>query len=272
MRFFASFTEAHKLLEQDFLQRAYLVHTDKWQALQVSHKPEMAMRELFSVSFTVPTGHREEISYWQKDILPNLPFADEHFKERISGFGSNPGEAWKIWPWGNAADSHRTESGRFTHTYQERFWPNNTEDLSANPKGIRYRYGDYDDLISHLASDPLSRQAFLPIWYPEDLACPGRKPCTLGYHFFLRHDYFHLTYYIRSCDFVRHWRDDCYLAIRLLLHTLDQLRRTDSRWESVKPGVFVMHIVSLHMFVNDFTKIQVANEKNKSKVQDSTIR
>lgn len=270
MRFYASFREAHKLLQEDFLQRAYLVHTDKWQAVRVSNKPEMAMRELFSVSLTVPTGHREEIDYWQKDILPNLPFADEHFKERVGGIGSNPGEAWRIWPWGNAADAHRTEGGRFSHTYQERFWPNNVADLAAAPRGIRYRYGDYDDLIAHLAGDPLSRQAFLPIWYPEDLACDGRKPCTLGYHFFLRHDFFHITYYIRSCDFIRHWRDDCYLAIRLLLHTLAQLRRFDERWVSVKPGLFVMHIVSLHMFVNDYEKLK-AQARGKE-VSSNSVR
>jgi hypothetical protein len=255
MRFFGSFTEAHKILKEDMIQRAYLVHSDNWQAVRVSDKPEMAMRELFSVSFTVPTGHKEEIVYWQKDILPNLPFADEHFAERIGGIGSNPGTAWKIWPWGNSADAHRTEKGRFTHTYQERFWPTRIEDPHGQPKGIRYRFADYKDLLEHLVNDPLSRQAYLPVWFPEDGACPGRRPCTLGYHFFMRHDFLHLTYYIRSCDFIRHWRDDCYLAIRLLLHTLTELRKLDSSWDRVKPGVYVMHIVSLHMFVNDWLKI-----------------
>jgi hypothetical protein len=256
MRYFSSFKEAHRQLTQDFADRAYLVHTDKWQALQISDKPEMAMRELFNVSFSVPTRGNEEIVYWQKDILPNLPFADQHFEERVSGIGSNPGKAWKIWPWGHSADAHRTQNGRYTHTYQERFWPNNLEDEDARPDGIRYRYGDYGDLLNHLRMDPLSRQAYLPIWFPEDGACDGRKPCTLGYHFLMRHDFLHLTYYIRSCDFVRHWRDDCYLAVRLLVETLRRLRELDSDWGSVKPGFYVMHIVSLHMFINDYAKIQ----------------
>jgi hypothetical protein len=30
----------------------------------------------------------------------------------------------------------------------------------------------------------------------------------------------------------------------------------DIRWEGIKPGFFVMHIVSLHMFVNDYAKIK----------------
>jgi thymidylate synthase len=81
----------------------------------------------------------------------------------------------------------------------------------------------------------------------------------------MRHDYLHITYYIRSCDFVRHWRDDCYFSIRLLLETLERLRRMDIRWESIKPGFFVMHIVSLHMFINDYEKI-------KARLQGTPIR
>ena len=261
MKIYANFTEAQRLLEEEFRQRAYLVHTDKWQAVDVSHKPEMAMRELFSISFTVPTNQIEDIMHWKADIMPNLPFADMHFQERVGGVGTNPGEAWKIWPWGNSADAHRNKRGLFTHTYQERFWPNSLEDHEARPEGIRFMYGDYDHLISHLRMDPLSRQAYLPIWYPEDGACVGRKPCTLGYHFLCRFNFLHITYFIRSCDFVRHWRDDCYLAIRLLLETLARLRALDNRWVSVRPGFYVMHITSLHMFVNDYERLK--NEKAK---------
>jgi hypothetical protein len=255
MRIFPSFTAAHSILQEELKQHAYLVHPGKWQSLDVSAKPEMAMRELFNVSFQVPTRGTEEVEYWQKDILPNLPFADRHFEERVGRKGTNPGEAWKIWPWGNSADAHRTENGRFTHTYQERFWPNDLEDRHAKPTGIRYPYADYGNLLQNLMADPLTRQAYLPIWYPEDGACLGRKPCTLGYHFLLRHDFLHITYYIRSCDFVRHWRDDCYFALRLLLFTLWQLRKVDVRWDGVKPGLFIMHIASLHMFINDWYKI-----------------
>lgn len=215
----------------------------------------MAMRELLNSSFQVPLRGIEDLTHWQKDILPNLPFADLHFQERIGGQGTNPGDAWRSWPWGHAADAHRTESGLFTHTYQERFWPTNLEDQNAQPRGIRYRYADYNDFVKILLDDPLSRQAYLPIWFPEDGACAGRKPCTLGYHFLMRFDYLHLTYFIRSCDFVRHWRDDCYFAIRLLLHTLGRLRASDNAWTGIKPGLYVMHIGSLHMFVNDWHKI-----------------
>lgn len=256
MRTFPTFQAARATLQDELKQHAYLVHAPRWQALDVSAKPDMAMRELFNVSFQVPTRGIEEVAYWQKDIMPNLPFADLHFAERVGGRGTNPGEAWKAWPWGNAADAHRTEAGgKFTHTYQERFWPNDLENGEPMPSGLRYAYADYRTLLHNLRADPLTRQAYLPIWFPEDGACPGRRPCTLGYHFFMRHDFLHITYYIRSCDFVRHWGDDCYFTIRLLLHALSELRELDERWKGIRAGLFVMHIVSLHMFVNDWYKI-----------------
>jgi hypothetical protein len=57
---------------------------------------------------------------------------------------------------------------------------------------------------------------------------------------------------MRSCDFVRHFRDDVYLTIRLLLWVLDRCReRSPEEWVDVTPGTFRMHITSLHMFVPD---------------------
>jgi hypothetical protein len=57
---------------------------------------------------------------------------------------------------------------------------------------------------------------------------------------------------MRSCDFVRHFRDDVYLTIRLLLWVLEECRKQDAGgWGIVTPGTFRMHITSLHMFVPD---------------------
>lgn len=258
MRTFGRFTEAHSYFLDEFKHQSYLVRGDRWQGIDISKKPEMQTRELFSQSFQVPLRTIENLDIWQSDIGPNLPFADEHFKERVGGEPTNPGEAYKVWPWGNAAEKFRTQGGQFDHTYQERFWPKYAIDRRTTdyPRfGIRFEYGDLNDTVAHLASDPLSRQAYIPIWFPEDGTCTGRKPCTLGYHFLMRHDYLHLTYHIRSCDFIRHWRDDCYLAVRLLLWVLDRLRQKDARWNDVKPGMYVMHIASLHMFRADFEKL-----------------
>lgn len=277
---YATFLEARLKLQQMFLHQAYTVRAPRWQGIDVSNKPEMAMKEIFNHSVVVPLAGEEDLDHWRQDITPNLPWADEHFEERVGGQPLNPGNSWRNWPWGNSADKFRTnkppqgigpypsELMQFDHTYMERFWPKlanrrnggvvHTADSDWNVvprKGIRFEYGDLNDLIAHLADDPLSRQAYLPIWFPEDGTCKGRRPCTLGYHFLMRHDHLHFTYYIRSCDVIRHWADDCYLAVRLLLHVLQQLRQRDERWQAVKPGIYSMHIASLHCFINDWRRL-----------------
>lgn len=280
MRIYSSFEHARDRIRDSFLNGpSYEVHPGRWQGVNVADKPEMGMRELLNWSFQVPLREIEDPEHWEKDTGCNMPFAAVHFAERVGGEPTNPGEAWKIWPWGNAASKFlEHNSTQFSHTYQERFWPKyagQTEyghlqvranvkgsvDLTPRPwawahRGIRYEYGDLNDLVDHLVDDPLSRQAYLPIWFPEDGTCPGRKPCTLGYHFINRGDYLHTTYYIRSCDFIRHWADDCYLTIRLTLWLLNRLRALDSRWVAVKLGLFTMHVVSLHCFVNDFNQMR----------------
>lgn len=255
------------------LKRAPKVHTERWQGFDISQRPEAAMFEQLFYNFSADL-RQEDLEYYRQDIKPNIPWADDHFAERIGGEPLNPGEQWRKWPYAQKAAESLDENGQFNHTYMERYWPryagltaggkldpdrfipgvkNNTGLIKEERKGIRYRYGDLNDLIISLAQEPHTRQAYLPIFFPEDtgIANPGRKPCTLGYHFIMRDDHLHVTYYIRSCDFVRHLRDDIYLTIRLLLHILDQLRLKDPVWQSVKPGRYRMDIVSLHCFVND---------------------
>lgn len=274
---YSTFKRAREELSKRFQHQAQDVKAPRWQGVDVSQKPEMAMKELLHVGFQVPLDYTEDVKHWASDTACNLPWADIHFQERVSGEPLNPGESWKSWPWSNSADKFRYRNGQYDHTYMERIWPkyagytpegklsyeevkgsrvDKVPPIRNDPlAGIRFEYGDLNDLVDHLLLDPLSRQAYLPIWFPEDGTCRGRRPCTLGYHFILRNDYFHHTYFIRSCDFVRHWADDCYLAIRLHLWILDRLRERDSRWSKVLPGMFTMHIVSLHMFVNDFNTL-----------------
>lgn len=311
MRTYASFARAIENTGRALRDLSYEVRAARWQSTDVSEKPEMRMREILNTSFSVSLLGIEDLSYWKEDIRPNLPWADNHFEERVSGVPWNPGEQWKNWPYAHSADRHRKEEGgRFSHTYMERYWPryvghnffddnwkrHGVEPLirererylnhKADLRGIRYRYGDLGDVVNHLFNDPLTRQAFLPVWFPEDTGVVHRErvPCTLGYHFILRNGFFHSTYYIRSCDFVRHFRDDLYLSLRLHLWVLDQLRyhpyRTKTyktpgedspevtqalkratepvqknEWWNVKPGLFTFHCVSMHCFQNDWQKL-----------------
>lgn len=64
---------------------------------------------------------------------------------------------------------------------------------------------------------------------------------------------------MRSCDFVRHFRDDVYLTIRLLIWVLNMCQLRDPKtWKMVTPGTFTMHITSLHMFESDRKALELA--------------
>lgn len=266
MKIYPSFSHAIGQARQTLIDVGQWVAGEQWQSIDVSKKPEMVMRETLNFSFQVAVVS-EDLRVLRDDIKPNLPWADAHFLERVGGQPLNPGEQWARWPWGNSADTFRDRAGQFSHTYMERIWPryagriprgsfDQVDKMPAENKGVRFRLGDLNDLTAHLLHYPLSRQAYLPIWFPEDTGTHhgGRVPCSIGYHFIMRENYLHTVYQIRSCDVVRHFQDDIYLAVRLKLHLLNKLRAGDKAWKKVSPGFFTMHITSLHCFKNDFNQ------------------
>lgn len=278
-----SFRQVKALLDYQFENNSNEVHTARWQGEDITKRPEMVTYELLNVGFTVPLNGIEHLSHWQFDVQPNLPWADNHFEERVCGAPINPGVEWANWPWGKNAEKFLDE-GKFNHNYMQRYWPrfanyffpatNTVKDWEAllnahlsEKNGIGGRWGDLNDLVSLLAHEPDTRQAWLPIFFPEDTgdANPGRKPCTLGYQFIMRDNKLHVYYPLRSCDYIRHFSDDIYLTIRLLLWVLDRCRELNPAfWTSIEPGSYTMHCTSLHIFNNDFIKLQqgVANDPN----------
>lgn len=266
-------------LEAEFLSTP-AVNSASWQ----STKAPQPMPELFNRSLRFDLENVEEPVELAKAFGPNLPWADIHFtQERVSGRPVNPGRSWRIWPYAQSAAKHRVGQGEddppFDHSYAERYWPKfagltkgglweggDYEDLhDTSPlKGIRDLYGDLGDLVAILHKDPLTRQAYLPVWFPEDLmgARNGRRvPCTLGYHFILRDGGLHVIYPMRSCDFIRHFRDDVYLTTLLLVWVLRSLRIIDpDNWKRVEVGTFTMHITSLHMFQQDQDNLRLKHQ------------
>ena len=252
MKSYWTFTQAIKSIAESF-DTSQKVKTETWQGLSTAKRPELETIEQLFVSFSVPIPNTA-LERLQKDIHPDLPWADDHFAERVSGIPHNPppSEAW----WPHAASNHpfKDSSGLFSHTYPERMWPKGAGlthsriDEGYINSGIRFNYGDLNDLVELLRTQPLTRQAYLPIFFPEDTGAHHgqRIPCTLGYHFIRRNDKLHVVYYIRSCDFYRHFRNDIYFTCRLLLWVLEQ-----TQWQGITPGNFIMHITSLHLFVND---------------------
>jgi hypothetical protein len=209
-----------------------------WQATDVS----LGMFEILNYSFKVPIPHSEALLKFE--CQESEPWADMHFLERVSGEPLNPPPSYKKWPFYKDDEKwRRAEGQKFSHSYPERIWPPYTE-------GIRYRYGNLDDVINLLAADPLTRQAFLPIWFPEDTGAHHgeRVPCTIGYFFICRDERLHMYYTIRSCDYRRHFRNDIYLTCKLLLWVLQELREKDDYWEDIEPGNLVMNVWNLHVF------------------------
>lgn len=274
---YRNFVQAKANLTAKFRTYGKRVHTRKWQGQDVSLRPDMVSWELLNETFTIDLFGIEELKHWRHDIQPNLPWADDHFEERVSGAPLNPGVEWANWPWASSADKHRTEGEMFNHTYAERLWPRyagkygtlltresydyavaNTINRVPVHQGIRGEYGDLNTLVDMLAWEPDTRQAYIPLYFPEDTGLEGRKPCTLGYQVIMRDNRLHMYYPLRSCDFVRHWADDCYLAVRLLLWIIDRCReRNEADWKNIKPGTYTMHATSLHIFANDAIKLGI---------------
>lgn len=236
------------------------VDTTRWQGMEVANKPHSKMWELLHYKFEAPIPS----TYTSLNLLvrPNQPWADAHFAERVGGVPTNPGVTYKDWPFYPKNDQ-KIRDTIFTHTYQERFWPKhagyNEEmrqagdefwQLNSTHQGIRYEYGDLNDVIDLLQSDPTTRQAFLPIWFPEDTGAKhgGRVPCSIGYWFVQRDDTLSVEYTIRACDALRHFQDDVYFACLLVKYILEKLAIKDSKWGEIKPGSLVMNIGSFHVF------------------------
>ena len=244
-----------------------VINTQSWQGI----KKGVKMYEYLNLYWSAQVPR--DLKTLKEQTKPDLPWADKHFEERVKGFPTNPGETYKIWPFYKNTDfndqNFRNVGEKFTHTYMERYWPkfageafDNTSNLReaeekyGNHLGIRYHYGDLWDVIKLLTKDPYTRQAYLPVWFPEDTGVihGGRVPCSIGYHFIMRHNKLNIHYTIRACDYLRHFRNDIYLTCRLLQWVLGELTSDNNDnehsniWDDVTPGLITMDIISLHVF------------------------
>lgn len=221
------------------------IDVGRWQGYPTEGKPDLVTKEIINLQWTAQMP--ESIEEAQDMIQPNLPWAEDHFQERIGGEPTNPGFEYMNWPWWHGQDEASMPGGIFTHTYQERFWPTKRQPEGV-PIGYRYAYGDLNDVISHLAQNPLSRQATFPIFFPEDTGAKhgGRIPCTLHYHFLVRNNRLQMWYPIRSCDAIRHFRDDIYMAVRLGQYVLGRLN-----WPMIEMGYLNFNAYSFHAHKGD---------------------
>jgi hypothetical protein len=232
-----------------------VVDVGEWQSITREEQdlPQQKTIELQNVVFDMDIPQTmEEL---QAVVSPNLPFAEAQFQDRVSGAPLNPPPSDKLWPWAHHLDDDKA-GGQYSHTYPERYWPKHARPthvpaLLYPRRGVRYAYGDLQDVLSLLRRSPYTRQAVLPVWFPEDTGAVQRQrvPCSIGYHFLLRKGELNVTYWIRSCDFFRHFQDDVYMTARLVQWILEEMDNgIQDDWTSVLPGKLTMHIDSLHVF------------------------
>jgi len=213
------------------LENATPIPSKKWQCVDI---PEG------NYLISVDNIFLKDIS-WEEILSTkvDLPWAEDHFLERVNGQPINPGEQYKNWPYYKALDNDTLfrSSGKFSHNYMERYW-------CKGFKGIRFQYGDLNDIIERLNIDNYTRQAYLSVWHPEDQSNHGeRVPCTIGYWFYLKDNRLNLTYHIRSCDAVRHYLNDLYMTFRLLQYVSNKIKK--------ECGTINIWIGNFHCFVSD---------------------
>lgn len=248
--YFPTFVEAIQYTRRTLLEYGQEVDPGRWQGYHTEGKPDLITKEVMNLVLDVPVGR--PLRQVAEEIEPNLPWANLEFEERVAREPRNPHHSLDHWPWWEGGSqklaSMVIDGEQFSHTYSERFWPGGYE-------GIRYHYGNLDDVVSLLIDEPATRQATFPIFFPEDTGAVhrGRIPCTLHYHFMVRNNRLHMWYPIRSCDYVRHFRDDLYMAVRLMDWVMGECSARDpqSRWDNLELGMLHFSAYSMHYHMGD---------------------
>lgn len=261
----------------------------EWQSQQIS----MPMLEMLHVVMEMPMPETAEEA--AEITGARMPWAEDHFLERVGGQPLNPSPSEQWWPFrkksadGDTNKEHKSEGEAFSHTYPERMWPKHAalpfpeRDKHTTHWGLRFAYGDLDDVVKQLHKSPLTRQAYLPIWFPEDTgAVHGKRvPCTLGYHFIIRDGKLDISYFMRSTDLLRHFQDDVYMAIRLAQWVVDKINDihddiaardyaatggSENRSEEyrLQVGKLVFHTANMHIFEGDRAMIDFWKSTNRS--------
>lgn len=268
-----TFRVLFEMLERKLLDQP-AVELGEWQ----SQSTDAKMRELLHVVFQWQMPQtKEELA---RETGARLPWAEDHFLERVGGepLNPSPSEAW--WPFAAKKEgtnvAHKSEGEAFSHTYPERMWPklaNGGDDnyYDGERHGIRFAYGDLRDVVMQLYKSPNTRQAYLPIWFPEDTgAVHGKRvPCTLGYHFIIRDHVLDISYFMRSTDLLRHFQDDVYLAVRLAQWVAEQImdyhddEGHPSEQTYIKMGKLIFHTANMHIFDADVEMIKYWNSQGR---------
>jgi Thymidylate synthase len=225
-RFYRNFSEAANEIKRDLAELSIEV-PPLYQSKPVSDDPDYVSKELHNYVYTVLDPDYE--------LIPDVheEFVKAEWPERLRG-ELNPGTAWRTRPevWQSLREKVQVvggiDRGKFSYTYSERMGGSHIQKL-----------------IDDFKQSPYSRQLYLPVWATVDEKRRGerRVPCSLGYWFVYRDKRIHMTYMMRSCDFITHWPNDVALA-SILLHYVAHQTET-------KVGSFCHFVGSLHVYAKD---------------------
>jgi len=244
VRIFKNFTEAEGEIKRDLKEMGVRIEANRMQ----DKSGDFTTLELVNYGFTVLEPDIEH-------LRPTMPWAEVEWVERrrgINGNPVNPGKSWlqrrNLWeefleidrlplpPKTGVPNSFDIPgcSLQLAYTYPERFAMNSQ---------VR-------KVISELRKNPFSRQLFVSMWDPHtdiDRIGHRRVPCSLGWHFILRNGKLHITYTMRSCDFINHWANDCWLTIVLLKYVAKEA--------NYEVGQFCQFINSFHVYEQDVSEV-----------------
>lgn len=223
MRIFSLYEDdIHSNILRDLLKRSVWVKVGRYQDKDVPGD-EFDTKEILNYTFMI--SDVSDLNVVKEKLKPTLPWADEEFEERVSPQHINPGSAW---------ESRRDVWEQFLH--------DNIFDYTYNER-IRIQLRD---MIDELKVRPMTRQAIISIWDRTlDNLHRGkvRVPCSMYYQFLFRNNKLHIIYNMRSCDIMTHYKNDIYLAIKLLHYV--------AREAGMEVGDFYMNIGNLHIFKKD---------------------
>lgn len=224
---FIDWEEAQEEIKRDLAEMGIEVRPKTMQDKIIEGNEEYFTKELQNYSYTILDVKSDMITGVSQ------PWADAEFEERIDPSGDvNPGKAWEmrkeVW-------TEFMHDGKMAYTYNERFWNNN----------------QLRKIIDRLKEDHDSRQLWLSVWDPcedpDKLGGVSRVPCSLGYNFQFRDGKLNIHYVMRSCDFSTHFRNDVYLAIKLLEYVAKEA--------GLEVGNFTHSMFSLHVYKKDIEKV-----------------
>lgn len=232
MRIYQSAYEILSEAFRDLHEMGIITRPKTYQNKVIEGKDEMITKEIVMYSYAL-LGLPDPDNLFIFEGPNARTWADAEFKERVDPTSGNPGEAWEIRK--DVWEEFLTPDGRMDYTYSERL----------------NDYTGLDQAITLLRKDPDTRQAWIPIFWPEDLTVAGGKnriPCSLGYQLLLRDGKLNLIYIQRSADAVKHWGNDIYLAHRMMKYAAGLLR--------VGEGTLYHTITSLHSYKRDWPTLE----------------